>query len=96
MAGGEVSGQAKREPTLPREQSDKKQKSATLDQQEIFRVKRKYSHFQWEKSPLLGGTSKKKKNGIFWEFFPKGGGGHPISQNFLCNYHSHKNPLKTP
>ena len=23
-----------------------------------------------------------KKNGIFWEFFPKGGGGHPISQNF--------------
>ena len=28
----------------------------------------------------LGGTS--KKNRYFWGFFPKGGGGHPISQNF--------------
>ena len=28
------------------------------------------------------GVTAKKKNGIFWEFFPKGGGGHPISQNF--------------
>ena len=29
----------------------------------------------------LGGFSK-RRNGIFWEFFPKGGGGHPNYQNF--------------
>ena len=37
-----------------------------------------------------------KKTVFFGNFSQKGGGGHPISQNFFCNYHSHKNPLKTP
>ena len=44
---------------------------------------------------VLGSLSE-KKYGIFWEFFPYGGGGLTKSQNFCYPNHSPKNPLKHP